>query len=255
MENLTPNTEVRVVVAQCFRTLKTPAENKDIITTFQTLHSYLDEGSDCRIISSERAEFRRAHFTRTARFLVSNIQADWMHNLKAETRKELWDGFLLKGPPEQTLLVLMEAIGDLRSVVSDKRQVHNIFCLIIIYNSSPFFHCRHGIHLDHLVSITERFLKKGRLAELLWSYCLETGPSDSPQLREILQSRIVGLPDLLANKLHLNNKALFLPQQYYPLLATEMVTALERVCQALRSEGSSISLFKTDLSVNNKKKI
>lgn len=64
----------------------------------------------------------------------------------------------------------------------------------------------------------------------------------------------MGLPDLLANKLHLNNKALFLPQQYYPLLATEMVTALERVCQALRGEGGSISLFKTDLPVNNKKK-
>lgn len=245
MENLTPNTEIRLVVAQCFRTLTTSAENKDIITTLQTFHSYLDDGSDSRITSIERAEFRKAHFTRTVRFLVSNIQADWMHNLKVETRKELWDGLFLKGPPEQTLLVLMEGIGELRSVVSDKRHVHSIFVylFIIISNSSSFFHCRPSINLDHLVSITERFLQNGRLAELLWSYCLETGPSDSPQLRETLQGRIVGLPDLLANRLHLNNKTLFLPQQYYPLLATEMLTALERVCQALRSEGSSISLF------------
>lgn len=135
METLTPNTEVRLVVAECFRTLKTPAENRDIITTFQTLHSYLGEGSDSRITSAERAEFRRAHFTRTARFLVSNIQADWMHSLKAETRKELWDGFFLKGPPEQTLLVLVEAIGDLRSALSDRRQVHFFFfvCLFNYY--------------------------------------------------------------------------------------------------------------------------
>lgn len=127
METVTPNTEIRLVVAQCFRTLTTSAENKDIITTLQTLHSYLDEGSDSRITSIQRAEFRRAHFTQTVRFLVSNIQADWMHNLKAETREELWDGLFLKGPPEQTLLVLMEGIGELRSVVSDKRHVRNIF--------------------------------------------------------------------------------------------------------------------------------
>lgn len=127
METVTPNTEIRLVVAQCFRTLTTSAENKDIITTLQTLHSYLDEGSDSRITSIQRAEFRRAHFTQTVRFLVSNIQADWMHNLKSETREELWDGLFLKGPPEQTLLVLMEGIGELRSVVSDKRHVRNIF--------------------------------------------------------------------------------------------------------------------------------
>lgn len=98
--------------------------------------------------------------------------------------------------------------------------------------------------MDHLVSITEKFLQNGRLAELMWSYCLETAPSDSPQLRETLQGRIVGLPALLANRLRLNNKPLFLPQQYYPLLATEMLNALERVCQALKSEASSVSLFK-----------
>uniref|UniRef100_A0A674PN12 Telomere length regulation protein TEL2 homolog n=1 Tax=Takifugu rubripes TaxID=31033 RepID=A0A674PN12_TAKRU len=200
METITPNIEIRSVVAQCLRTLTTSAENKDVITALQTLQSYLDE-----------AEFRRVHFTRTLRFLVSNIQADWVHSLKAQQRKELWDGLFLKGPADQTLLVLMEGIGE------------------------P------SINLDHLISITERFLQNGGLAELLWSYCLETGPSDSPQLRETLQGRIVGLPDLLANKLQLNNKPLFLPQQYYPLLATEILSALENVCQALRN-GTDCSL-------------
>uniref|UniRef100_A0A674PQ96 Telomere length regulation protein TEL2 homolog n=1 Tax=Takifugu rubripes TaxID=31033 RepID=A0A674PQ96_TAKRU len=213
METITPNIEIRSVVAQCLRTLTTSAENKDVITALQTLQSYLDEGSDSRIPSVQRAEFRRVHFTRTLRFLVSNIQADWVHSLKAQQRKELWDGLFLKGPADQTLLVLMEGIGELRP----------------------------SINLDHLISITERFLQNGGLAELLWSYCLETGPSDSPQLRETLQGRIVGLPDLLANKLQLNNKPLFLPQQYYPLLATEILSALENVCQALRN-GTDCSL-------------
>lgn len=118
METLTPNSDIRLVVAQCLRVLATSAENKDIITALQTLHSYVDEGKDSRITSVERAEFRRAHFTRTVRFLVSTIQADWVHNLKTETRRELWDGLFLKGPPEQALLVLMEGIAELRSVVS-----------------------------------------------------------------------------------------------------------------------------------------
>ncbi|KAM8729662.1 telomere length regulation protein TEL2 homolog isoform 1-T3 [Acanthopagrus schlegelii] len=214
MESPAPNTEVRHAVAQCFRTLTTSTDNKDIIAALQTLHSYLDEGPESRTTLPQRAEFRRAHFTRSLQFLVSNIQADWLHGLTAAQRTELWDGLFLKGPPEQALLVLMEGIGELRP----------------------------STNLDHLVSITERFLQTGRLADLLWSYCQGAGPSDSPQLRETLLGRIVALPDLTANRLHPNNKPLFLPQQYYPLLATEMLTALEQTCQALK-DGTDCSLI------------
>ncbi|XP_029311354.1 LOW QUALITY PROTEIN: telomere length regulation protein TEL2 homolog [Cottoperca gobio] len=213
MESLAPNAEVRLAVAQCFRTLTTSTDTKDIITTLHTLHSYLDEGPESRSSSVQRAEFRRAHFSRTLQFLVSNIQADWLPSLTAAQRTELWDGLFLKGPPEQALLVLMDGVGELRA----------------------------GTNLDHVVSITEKFLQRGRLADLLWSYCLQTAPSDSPQLRETLLARIVALPDLTANRLHLKNKPLFLPQQYYPLLATEMLTALERTCQALK-DGTDCSL-------------
>lgn len=122
MESLSPNTEVRLAVAQCFRTLTTSTDTKDIISALQTLHSYLDDGPESRTTSVQRAEFRRAHFTRTLQFLVSNIQADWSASLTAAQRTELWDGLFLKGPPEQALLVLMEGIGELRWVVLDRRQ-------------------------------------------------------------------------------------------------------------------------------------
>ncbi|XP_022598646.1 telomere length regulation protein TEL2 homolog [Seriola dumerili] len=213
MESLTPNTEVRLMVAQCFRTLATSTDDKDIIAALQTLHSYLDEGPESTPTSVHRAEFRRAHYTRTLQFLVSNIQADWLHKLTAAQRTELWGGLFLHGPPEQALLVLMEGIGALRP----------------------------STNLVYLVSITEKFLQSGRLADLLWSHCLEAAPSDSPQLRETLLGRIVALPDLTANRLHPNNKPLFLPQQYYPLLATEMLTSLERTCKALK-DGTDCSL-------------
>ncbi|KAG7227762.1 hypothetical protein INR49_013556 [Caranx melampygus] len=213
MDSLSPNTEVRQIVAQCFRTVSSSPDDKDIIGALQTLHSFLDERPESATTSVQRAEFRRAHYTRTLQFLVSNIQADWLHKLTAAQRAESWDVLFLHGPPEQALLVLMEGIGALRP----------------------------GTNLDFLVSITQKFLQTGRLADLLWSYCLETAPSDSPQLRETLLGRIVAFPDLTANRLHPNNKPLFLPQQYYPLLTTGMLTVLERTCKALK-DGTDCSL-------------
>ncbi|XP_069011881.1 telomere length regulation protein TEL2 homolog [Embiotoca jacksoni] len=214
MESLATSTEGRPTVARCLRTLASSTDSEDIIKALQTLHSFLDEGPQSKTTSAEQTEFRRAHYTRTLQFLVSHMQADWLHSLPAAQRTELWDGLFLKGPPEQALLVLMEAIGELRPTTN----------------------------LDHLISITERFLQSSRLADLLWSYCLGAAPSDSLQLREALLGRISALPDITANRLHRNNKPLFLPQQYYPLLATEMLTALERTCLALR-DGTDCSLM------------
>lgn len=228
------------MLAQCFRTLTTSTDDKDIIAALQTLHSYLGEGPDSTTTSVQRAEFRRAHYSRTLQFLLSNIQADWLHGLTAAQRTELWDGLFLHGPPDQALLVLMEGIGTLRWVLLEEgceAPVYN--CVHSLITMSSLF-CRPSANLDHLVSITERFLQSGRLGDLLWSYCLAAAPSDSPQLRETLLGRIVSLPDLTANRLHPNNKPLFLPQQYYTLLATEMLTALEQTCQALKGEGTSV---------------
>ncbi|KAM9426113.1 telomere length regulation protein TEL2 homolog [Pholidichthys leucotaenia] len=214
MEPLPTNSEVRLTVTKCLRTITSSRDSKDLIAALQRVHSYLDEGAqEGPVSAAQRAEFRTAHYTTTLQVLVRNIQADWWHQLPAAQRSELWDSLFLKGPPDQALLVLMDAIGELR-VTSN---------------------------LDHLVSITEKFLQDGRLTELLWSYCLETAPSDSPQLRETLLGRISALPDITANKLHPNNRPLFLPQQYYPLLATAVLTALERTCKALR-DGRDCSL-------------
>uniref|UniRef100_A0A673XUR7 Telomere length regulation protein TEL2 homolog n=1 Tax=Salmo trutta TaxID=8032 RepID=A0A673XUR7_SALTR len=84
------------------------------------------------------------------------------------------------------------------------------------------------------ISSLSGFLQSGRLTVLLWTRCQGKVPSDSPQLRETLLGRLVALPDLTANQLHHHNKTLFLPQQYYPLLARDMLTVLERTCKALR---------------------
>lgn len=123
MDSLSPNTEVRHTVSQCFRTLSSSTDDKDIVDALQTLHSFLDEGAQSATTSVQRAEFRRAHYTRTLQFLVSNIQADWLHKLTTAQRAELWDVLFLRGPPEQALLVLMEGIGALRLVLENRHEV------------------------------------------------------------------------------------------------------------------------------------
>ncbi|XP_056153116.1 telomere length regulation protein TEL2 homolog [Lampris incognitus] len=213
MQSLTLEAEVRLEVSQCFRSLATSADNAERISALQKLATYLDNGAESPTSSAQRAEFGRTHYSRTLHLLIANISAEWLHALTAAQRTELWDGLFLHGPPEQALLVLMEGLGAL----------------------SP------SVGLDLLVSILETFLQSGRLAELLWSYCQGAGPSDSPQLRESLLGNLAALSDLTANRLYPHNKVLFLPQQYYPLLAREMLTALERTCQALR-DGKDCSL-------------
>uniref|UniRef100_A0A087Y9N2 Telomere length regulation protein TEL2 homolog n=1 Tax=Poecilia formosa TaxID=48698 RepID=A0A087Y9N2_POEFO len=214
MESGSISSEVRLKVAQCFRTLSSSADHTDVFDALETLNSYLDDGAESsRCTAAEREEFRRTHYSRTLRVLVGQLQADWTHSLSAAQRSQLWDPLFLKGPPDQALLVLMEAVTQLRPSAG----------------------------LDRLVSVTERFLQSGRLADLLWSFCLGSVPSDSAQLRETLLARLAALPDLTANRLHPNNRPLFTPQRFYPLLASEMLAVLERTCRALR-DGVDCSL-------------
>ncbi|KAM4526112.1 telomere length regulation protein TEL2 homolog [Fundulus diaphanus] len=202
--------EVRLSVAQCLRTLSSSADHADKIEALKTLNSYLDDAAGSGATCAEREEFRRAHYSRTLRVGVGLLQADWM---SAAQRSQLLDPLFLKGPPDQALLVLMEAVTQLGPSAG----------------------------LDRLVSVTESFLQSGRLADLLWSSCLQPGLPGSPQLGEALLARLAALPDITANKLHLSNRPLFAPQRYYPLLASEMLAALERTCQALR-DGTDCSV-------------
>ncbi|KAM4715686.1 telomere length regulation protein TEL2 homolog [Anableps anableps] len=204
---------VRLKVAQCFRALSSSTDHKDVSDALKTLNSYLDDGAESSTTSAEREEFRRSHYSRTLRVLVGHLQADWTHSLSAARRSQLWEPLFLKGPPDQALLVLLEAVSQL----------------------SP------SAGLDLLVGVTESFLQSGRLAALLWSSCLQSAPADSPQLREALLARLTALPDVAANKLHPNVRPLFVPRRFYALLGSEMLAALERTCQALR-DGSGCSL-------------
>lgn len=90
--------------------------------------------------------------------------------------------------------------------------------------------------LEHLVYVLEQYLSRGRLEALLWSRCEGGGMVDSPQVREVLLNKLVGLPSLTANKLKIKTPPAFLPQQYCSHLAHTMLSIMERTCKHLRGK-------------------
>ncbi|XP_037392234.1 telomere length regulation protein TEL2 homolog [Pygocentrus nattereri] len=203
--------EVRQAVAPCLRIVSSSRDSAEVTEALRTIIHYLEGGNAS---ASEKAEFNRANYTRVLQVLVSSLSSDWFHSLPAQERRELWDGFFLRGPPDQALLVLLDTI----SSTSD------------------------GSGLDWTVSVLESFLSAGRVGMLLWSRCLETnGRPDSVQLRETILTRLSSLPDLTANRLRTNTPARLLPQQYYTDLARDVLNTLENTCRALRA-GQDCSL-------------
>uniref|UniRef100_A0AAR2K5V6 Telomere length regulation protein TEL2 homolog n=1 Tax=Pygocentrus nattereri TaxID=42514 RepID=A0AAR2K5V6_PYGNA len=201
----------RQAVAPCLRIVSSSRDSAEVTEALRTIIHYLEGGNAS---ASEKAEFNRANYTRVLQVLVSSLSSDWFHSLPAQERRELWDGFFLRGPPDQALLVLLDTI----SSTSD------------------------GSGLDWTVSVLESFLSAGRVGMLLWSRCLETnGRPDSVQLRETILTRLSSLPDLTANRLRTNTPARLLPQQYYTDLARDVLNTLENTCRALRA-GQDCSL-------------
>ncbi|KAG9276800.1 hypothetical protein AMEX_G9147 [Astyanax mexicanus] len=202
---------VRQAVSPYVRIIASSHSSAEKTDALHSLKHYLEDGNAS---ANERAEFNRAHYTRVLQVLISNLTSDWFHSLHGEERRELWDGFFLRGPPDQALLVLLDTVSSTSA----------------------------GSGLDQCVSVLERFLSAGRVEVLLWSKCLVViGGSDSAQLRETVLTRLSSLPDLTANRLQTHTPSPFLPPQYYTHLAEDVLKTLEKTCQALRG-GQDCSL-------------
>lgn len=77
------------------------------------------------------------------------------------------------------------------------------------------------------------------MAAVMKGQCWQQTELAFPLLQEALLTRVVGLPDRLANGLQCENLAEFLPQNYFPLLGEEVVRVLQAVVDSLRGEGPS----------------
>ncbi|MGH0139833.1 UNVERIFIED_CONTAM: hypothetical protein FKN15_009954 [Acipenser sinensis] len=203
---------VHLAVRQCINTLSMSRDITEVTEALRTAGRYLS-GTEDDPPACQKEEFARAHYTRLLQFLTSNLNAHWLELLTPEQHMDLWVSLFLNGPPDQVLPVLLDCVNS----------------------------CSLSSRLERGLDVLEYFLQRGRLSALLWATCQGPPPANSPQLRDALLSRLVALPDLLANRLQEHTRPAFQPLHYYPLLARELSVVLERTCQALR-DGVDCSL-------------
>uniref|UniRef100_A0A8C4PFC1 Telomere length regulation protein TEL2 homolog n=1 Tax=Equus asinus asinus TaxID=83772 RepID=A0A8C4PFC1_EQUAS len=196
---------VRLSVREAVHTLSSEDGGR-IFSTLGSLKRYLGQ-TENPALPGEQEEFARVHFSAFLRCLVSKLSPDWLELLPDGQLEELWASFFLEGPADQAFLVLMESIEG---------------------TAGPSF------RLMKMAQLLARFLSAGRMAAVLEGQCWQHTESASPLLQETLLIRVVTLPDRLGNRLQRESLAVFLPQNYFPLLGEEIVRVLQAVVDSLR---------------------
>uniref|UniRef100_A0A673V9F0 Telomere length regulation protein TEL2 homolog n=1 Tax=Suricata suricatta TaxID=37032 RepID=A0A673V9F0_SURSU len=200
---------VRVAVREAVHTLSSCEDGDRVLSTLGSLKRYLS-GAESPAPPGEQEEFARVHFAAVLRCLAGRLSPGWLELGADDGLEELCASFFLEGPADQAFLVLMESIEGA---------------------AGPSF------RLMKTAQLLARFLGAGRMAAVMEGQCRRLGEPASPLLQETLLTKVVGLPDRLANRLQRENLDAFLPQNYFPLLAEEMVRVLQAVVDSLRGRG------------------
>ncbi|XP_068381151.1 telomere length regulation protein TEL2 homolog isoform X1 [Eschrichtius robustus] len=197
---------VRLTVWEAVHILSSSEDGGRIFCTLGSLKRYLGE-TENSALPEEQEEFARIHFSTFLRCLVGKLSPDWLELLPDGQMEELWASFFLEGPADQAFLVLMESIEGA---------------------ASPSF------RLMKMARLLARFLSVGRMAAVMEGQCRQQAGPAFPLLQETLLTKVVGLPDLLGNRLQQENLATFFPQNYFPLLGEEVLRVLQVVVDSLR---------------------
>ncbi|XP_060117034.1 telomere length regulation protein TEL2 homolog [Heteronotia binoei] len=196
---------VRRAVLEANSILSSSKDGIQIYETLQIIKRYLG-GTESPPSLKEKEEFIHSHFTTFLQCLISNLSPGWLELFPSDKEKELWDSFFLEGPADQSFMVLLDSI----------------------ISTGPSF------RLNKVIEVLERFLQRGGLSSLMWEVCRHQSRAGSLVLQEALLSKVVCLPDHLANKLQGENRPAFFPQNYFPLLGVEIIQVLERISESLR---------------------
>ncbi|GAB1300701.1 Telomere length regulation protein TEL2 homolog [Apodemus speciosus] len=199
---------VRLTVQEAIHTLSSSEDVGHILSTLGTLKRYLGETED-PVRPEEKEEFATVQFSAVLRCLVSKLSPGWLELSPDGQLERLSESFFLDGPPDQAFLVLMEAIES---------------------TAGPSF------RLMKMARLLDKFLSMGRVAALMEEQCRPQTKPSFPLFQETLLSKVVGLPDLLGNRLQRDNRTQFFPQNYFPLLGQEVVQALKAVVNFLQEE-------------------
>ncbi|XP_049624362.1 telomere length regulation protein TEL2 homolog [Suncus etruscus] len=200
-----PARAVRLEVQEALQALSSE-DGSHIACTLGTLKRYLS-GAESPAPPEEQQEFARFHFASLLRGLLGALSPHWLQLLPEDQLEQLCTNFFLEGPAGQAFLVLMEGIEGA---------------------SCPSF------RLTKMACLLAKFLGTGRLVAVLEEQCRQQPEPAFSLLQEPLLSRVVGLPDRLANRLQRENLPEFLPQNYFPLLGEAVLGALQSVVCSLR---------------------
>uniref|UniRef100_A0A5F8GVG4 Telomere length regulation protein TEL2 homolog n=1 Tax=Monodelphis domestica TaxID=13616 RepID=A0A5F8GVG4_MONDO len=207
--------QVRHTMQEALQTLSSSSDGVQISEALRSVKHYLN-GLQNIVPPREREECSKIHFSTFLQCLVNKLSPDWLELLPAGQLEELWDSFFLESPADQAFLVLMESI---------------------IVTAGPSF------RLMKMSQVLTKFLKRGRLVELMWEICQQQVPRGSSLLQETLLSKVVCLPDHLGNQMKEHCPSLFFPQNYFPLLGEEMIQVLQKISDSLRGSDCSISFL------------
>nr|XP_036861667.1 telomere length regulation protein TEL2 homolog isoform X3 [Manis javanica]XP_036861670.1 telomere length regulation protein TEL2 homolog isoform X3 [Manis javanica] len=138
---------------------------------------------------------------------LKRLSPDWLELLPDGQLEELCASFFLQGPANQAFLVLTESIEGA---------------------AGPSF------RLMKMAQLLARFLSAGRMAAVMEAQCRQPTEPAFPLLQETLLTEVVSLPDRLGNRLQRENLAVFLPQNYFPLLGEAVMRVLHAVVDSLR---------------------
>lgn len=164
-----------------------------------------------------KIEFVNNHFVRFTDFLLSSSIIGFYSNLSDEQKKELFDAFFLRGPPNDSLLVLGGALAKQTSNLKNTKVT---------------------------VSLLEKFFSDGRIVDVLVQQSrvsgylandhqkLSQGMFES-KLQEELVTLIVSFPQRVANKMGQNCSSLFYPEPYFKMIADQILVALEKLHENL----------------------
>lgn len=94
-----------------------------------------------------------------------------------------------------------------------------------------------------MAQLLARFLSAGRMAAVMEAQCRQPTEPAFPLLQETLLTEVVSLPDRLGNRLQRENLAVFLPQNYFPLLGEAVMRVLHAVVDSLRGRAPLANLF------------
>nr|XP_036861662.1 telomere length regulation protein TEL2 homolog isoform X4 [Manis javanica] len=197
---------VRRTVRGAVHTLSTSDDGGLIGSALAPLKRYLGGGEN-PALPGEQQEFARVHFSGLLRCLVSRLSPDWLELLPDGQLEELCASFFLQGPANQAFLVLTESIEGA---------------------AGPSF------RLMKMAQLLARFLSAGRMAAVMEAQCRQPTEPAFPLLQETLLTEVVSLPDRLGNRLQRENLAVFLPQNYFPLLGEAVMRVLHAVVDSLR---------------------